>query len=116
LNSLLFSINILHFVPTFAHHHSKHFNLHLFISSQNHPTKQLHLTSPNIKTKNFAMASTTFISTQPIILFGRGGYNGPENDEEEDSFSTSTPIDFGCGGYSCGPDDDDEEDGRGGYN
>lgn len=59
------------------------------------------------------MASTTFTSTQPIVLFGRGGYNGPENDEEEDSFSTSTPTDLG---YSCGPDDDDEEDGRGGYN
>jgi hypothetical protein len=63
------------------------------------------------------MASTTFTSsTQPIVLFGRGGYNAPENSEDEDSFSFGAPLNFGRGGYNRGPDDDEEEDGRGGYN
>jgi len=62
------------------------------------------------------MASTTFPSTQSIVLFGRGGYNGPAEGEDDDSHSSSQPMNFGRGGYNRGPDDDEEEDGRGGYN
>ncbi len=50
------------------------------------------------------------------IISGRGGYNGPAEDEEDDSFSLGSPLNFGRGGYNRGPDDDEEEDGRGGYN
>ena len=64
------------------------------------------------------MSSTTFTTTtQQPSLFGRGGYNGPANsDDEEDSRSFTLSLNFGRGGYSRGPDDDEEEDGRGGYN
>lgn len=51
------------------------------------------------------------------MLFGRGGYNGPaEEEEDERSSSFGTPLNFGRGGYNRGGDDDEEEDGRGGYN
>jgi hypothetical protein len=53
---------------------------------------------------------TTFTTSKPT-LFGRGGYNGPNDDDEE-----SRTLTFGRGGYNKGPDDDEEEDGRGGYN
>ena len=46
-----------------------------------------------------------------MTLFGRGGYNAPQ----EGMTSSSQPLDFGRGGYNRG-DDDEEEDGRGGYN
>jgi hypothetical protein len=64
-----------------------------------------------------ASTSNTF-STTSLILFGRGGYNGPAEDEDERSSSSTfgTPMNFGRGGYNRGPDDDEEEDGRGGYN
>lgn len=56
--------------------------------------------------------STTYsIPTSSTPLnFGRGGYNGPnKNDEDEDSFRPTI--------YSLRRgDDDEEEDGRGGYN
>jgi hypothetical protein len=74
----------------------------------------LHFTTNKLQT--IAMASTTFTSTQSIVLFGRGGYNGPAEGEDDDSHSSSQPMNFGRGGYNRGPDDDDEEDGRGGYN
>ncbi|TGO24932.1 hypothetical protein BPAE_0091g00090 [Botrytis paeoniae] len=56
--------------------------------------------------------STTYspsTSSTPLN-FGRGGYNGPnKNDEDEDSFRpTVSSLRRG--------DDDEEEDGRGGYN
>jgi hypothetical protein len=67
-------------------------------------------------------------SSNSPLLFGRGGYNGPAKDEEEDSRSLSnfgrggynapnpsTLVNSGRGGYNRG-DDDEEEDGRGGYN
>jgi hypothetical protein len=92
--TLLFSIN------------SLHFQLSLF--------NNLHFTTNKLQT--IAMASTTFTSTQSIVLFGRGGYNGPAEGEDDDSHSSSQPMNFGRGGYNRGPDDDDEEDGRGGYN
>ncbi|KAG4025703.1 hypothetical protein MFRU_052g00220 [Monilinia fructicola] len=55
--------------------------------------------------------STTFSSTTSTPLnFGRGGYNGPNNNgEDEDNFR---PI---ISSLRHG-DDDEEEDGRGGYN
>ena len=65
------------------------------------------------------MAASSFnstpSSTMPISNFGRGGYNGPAEDEE-DEYTLSAPLNFGRGGYNRGPDDDEEEDGRGGYN
>jgi hypothetical protein len=63
------------------------------------------------------MAASIFNSTSTMpIISGRGGYNGPAEDEEDDSFSLGSPLNFGRGGYNRGPDDDEEEDGRGGYN
>jgi hypothetical protein len=63
--------------------------------------------------------TSTFTSTQAPTLFGRGGYNGPADaDNDDDSRSPSAfsaPMNFGRGGYNRG-DDDEEEDGRGGYN
>ena len=55
-------------------------------------------------------------ATQVPTLFGRGGYNTPAKDEDEDSFSMSPLLNLGRGGYNRGDDDDDAEDGRGGYN
>jgi hypothetical protein len=60
---------------------------------------------------------TMTTSPQQPTLFGRGGYNGP-NDDDDDSRSAiiDSTMNFGRGGYNRGGDDDDEEDGRGGYN
>jgi hypothetical protein len=57
-------------------------------------------------------------TTQAPTLFGRGGYNGPNDaDSDDDSRSPiAAPLNFGRGGYNRGGDDDEEEDGRGGYN
>ncbi|KAI9650020.1 hypothetical protein NHQ30_000033 [Ciborinia camelliae] len=61
-------------------------------------------------------ASNTFSSSPSStpINYGRGGYNGPnKNDEDEDSFR---PIMSSGSLRLRGGDDDEEEDGRGGYN
>ena len=64
-----------------------------------------------------SFTKNTSFATQAPTLFGRGGYNGPSNEsEDEDSYTMAAPLNFGRGGYNRGPDDDDEEDGRGGYN
>ena len=65
----------------------------------------------------FAMTSSS-TSTQAPTLFGRGGYNSPnDNESDEDSRQPSGfPVNFGRGGYNKSGDDDEEEDGRGGYN
>ncbi|KAG0648194.1 hypothetical protein D0Z07_5333 [Hyphodiscus hymeniophilus] len=68
------------------------------------------------QTPKMSFSTTSSFTTQAPTLFGRGGYNGPAKDEDEDSFSMSAPLNFGRGGYNRGDDDDDEEDGRGGYN
>ncbi|KAH8594608.1 hypothetical protein B0O99DRAFT_687390 [Bisporella sp. PMI_857] len=70
----------------------------------------------SIKMSAFAMTSSS-AATQAPTLFGRGGYNGPNEDSEEDSRMPlgGAPLNFGRGGYNRG-DDDEEEDGRGGYN
>lgn len=61
------------------------------------------------QTSNTTTFTTTTSPMQPLN-FGRGGYNGPnKNDEDEDSFR---PI---VSSLRRG-DDDEEEDGRGGYN
>jgi hypothetical protein len=65
---------------------------------------------------SFSKINSSFATAAPT-LFGRGGYNGPANEsEDDDSFTMGAPVNFGRGGYNRGPDDDDEEDGRGGYN
>jgi hypothetical protein len=100
-----------------AQQSSFHFSINSLLTSNFHSTKtSLRFTSIAQNTNTFAMASTTFTSTQSIVLFGRGGYNGPAEGEDEDSHSSSQPMNFGRGGYNRGPDDDEEEDGRGGYN
>lgn len=58
--------------------------------------------------------STSTSTTHTPPLFGRGGYNGP-NDADEDDDSRTPLLNLGRGGYNRG-DDDEEEDGRGGYN
>ncbi|RDL35260.1 uncharacterized protein BP5553_07191 [Venustampulla echinocandica] len=57
------------------------------------------------------MSFTT--SSSQLTLFGRGGYNGPK-DDEEDSFLPTAPLtlNMGRGGYNRGAGDDEEEDGR----
>lgn len=60
------------------------------------------------------MSSSSFTST--FVNSGRGGYNGPASQEEDDSFTMTPPMNFGRGGYNRGGDDDEAEDGRGGYN
>ena len=65
----------------------------------------------------FAMTSSS-TSTQAPTLFGRGGYNKGDNDDDDDerTLTLGAPTNFGRGGYNKGGDDDEEEDGRGGYN
>jgi hypothetical protein len=63
-----------------------------------------------------SFTNTQSFATQAPSLFGRGGYNGPANDSEDDESHLGAPMNYGRGGYNRGPDDDDEEDGRGGYN
>ena len=64
-----------------------------------------------------SLSNISSFATQAPSLFGRGGYNGPAEDEDDDSFCVAAPVNFGRGGYNRGPDDDDDEDdGRGGYN
>jgi len=63
----------------------------------------------------FSMTSSAS-GTQAPTLFGRGGYNGP-NDKDDEEEEKRTMVNHGRGGYNRGDDDDDEEeDGRGGYN
>jgi hypothetical protein len=101
LNKFLFE----HSLPT----NNLHFNLHF----NNNNNFQDFISSPIIK---MSFTNTTSFTTQPVLA-GRGGYNGPANEsEDDDSFSIGAPLNFGRGGYNRGPDDDDEEDGRGGYN
>jgi hypothetical protein len=97
--------------PILHHHSTAQHSTAKFLSLQ---LQFNHFTTNKLQT--IAMASTTFTSTQSIVLFGRGGYNGPAEGEDEDSHSSSQPMNFGRGGYNRGPDDDEEEDGRGGYN
>ncbi|KAM3082158.1 hypothetical protein ACMFMG_004606 [Clarireedia jacksonii] len=65
-------------------------------------------------TITMAASTSTVYSTSSITLInrGRGGYNGPNQDSEDDDqsrISFSSPI-------NKRGDDDEEEDGRGGYN
>lgn len=63
----------------------------------------------------FKSTSSAF-GTQAPTLFGRGGYNAPNDNDEDDEHRMSMPVNMGRGGYNRGDDDDEEEDGRGGYN
>jgi len=63
----------------------------------------------------FAMTSSS-TSTQAPTLFGRGGYNGDDDSDDDSRQPSGFPANFGRGGYNKSGDDDEEEDGRGGYN
>ena len=59
-----------------------------------------------------SFTKNTSFTTQAPTLFGRGDYNGPGNDsEDDDSHAIGTAMFL-----NRGDDDDEEEDGRGGYN
>lgn len=63
------------------------------------------------------MSSSTFTATSPQqpTLFGRGGYNGPNEDEEDKSrLAFGEDRRDGYNKTARGADDDDS--GRGGYN
>jgi hypothetical protein len=111
-------------IQSINHHHLNFLNINNISSHQqtlpktNYTDKQTNKqTNKQTEKQGNKMSSTTFTTaTQQPTLFGRGGYNGPANsDDDEDSRSFTTSLNFGRGGHSRGP-DDEEEDGRGGYN
>jgi hypothetical protein len=63
------------------------------------------------------MSSFTLFSQacQQPTLFGRGGYNGPNEDEEDKATCSPPLINQGRDGYNKSSSNKDDE-GRGGYN
>ncbi|PQE13885.1 hypothetical protein CJF32_00004249 [Rutstroemia sp. NJR-2017a WRK4] len=61
-----------------------------------------------------ASTSTVYSTTSTTLINrGRGGYNGPNQDSEDDDQSR---LSFSMNMVNKRGDDDEEEDGRGGYN